>query len=186
MDGMEARKRYTYTDYASWNDENRCELIDGVAYMLSPAPGLVHQEILGVMHARLFNFLQGKPCKVFVSPFDVRLNAAGDNDDTVVQPDLVVICDKSKLDDKGCNGAPDMIIEILSPSTASRDRVLKFNKYLQAAVREYWIVDPESNSISVFILENGKYIASVYMEKDNIPVHVLEGCVINLTEVFAR
>ena len=121
---------------------------------------------------------------VYAAPFAVRLNA---DDDTVVEPDLLVVCDKSKLaDGKVCNGAPDMIIEILSPSTASREKVLKFNKYLDAGVREYWVVYPDSKTVSVYLLEDGRYIANEYGETDNAPVNVLEGCVISLTDMFAE
>ena len=129
-------ERYTYLDYYSWDDGERWELIDGVAYAMSPAPAPKHQTISRELLVQIANFLKGKPYEVFHAPFDVRLNADSD-DDTVMQPDIFVVCDKSKIDDKGCNGAPDMIIEILSPSTAKRDIVLKFNAYLQAGVREY-------------------------------------------------
>jgi len=176
---------YTYADYASWNTENRYELIDGMPYMMSPAPLRAHQGISSNLHREIAIFLKGKTCRIFAAPFDVRLNAAA-GDNTVVQPDLVVICDRSKLNDTGCSGAPDMVIEILSKSSASRDIVLKFNQYLKAGVREYWIVDPDSKTVRVNILENGRYYASAYAETDTLPVHVLEGCVINLAEVFAE
>jgi Uma2 family endonuclease len=115
----------------------------------------------------------------------VRLNA-DTYDNTVVQPDLVVVCDKSKLDDKGCVGAPDMVIEILSPSTEEYDKVEKFDQYLQAGVREYWIVDPVSKTVMVNILDDKKYYSATYAETDTVPVHVLEGCVIDLADVFAE
>ena len=185
MDAIRDDKRYTYADYASWDDDARYELIDGIAYMMSPAPGRRHQGIGGNIFAHLWNFLRGKPCKVYDAPFDVRLNAA-DDDDTVVQPDIVVVCDQAKLDDKGCNGAPDLVVEILSPSTASRDRVLKFNKYLQAGVREYWIVDPDSKTVLTHMLKDGQYMTRAYAEADTVPVHVLDGCTISLPDVFAE
>ena len=185
MDAIRNDKHYTYADYASWDDDTRYELIDGVAYMMSPAPGRRHQGISGELHRQIKNFLRGKTCKVYDAPFDVRLNAAGD-DDTVIQPDIVVVCDQSKLDDKGCNGAPDLVVEILSPSTSGKDRVLKFNKYLQAGVREYWIVDPDNNTVSAHLLKDGQYVTSAYAETDAVPVHVLEGCTISLTDVFAE
>jgi len=115
----------------------------------------------------------------------VRLNALGDDDDDVFQPDLVIICDRTKIDDKGCNGAPDMVIEILSPSTAMRDKLLKFNEYQRAGVREYWIVDPDTKTVQVFILENGQYLAKSYGETDTISVSVLKSCEISLPDVFA-
>ena len=176
--------RYTCNDYYSWNDGKRWELIDGVAYLMSPSPTWKHQGISSNLHRQFANFLYGKPCKIYPAPFDVRLNS-DTLDNTVVQPDLVIICDKSKLDDKGCNGAPEMVVEILSPSTTSRDKVKKFRLYQQAGVREYWIVDPDSRTITIHLLENGKYVTYAFDDEDTAPVHVLEGCEINLPDVFA-
>ena len=176
--------RYTYADYASWDDENRYELIDGVAFIMS-APSTVHQRILTEMLRQLANFLYGKQCEVFIAPFDVCLNARGDDDDTVVQPDILVICDDSKLDKKRCNGAPDLVIEIVSPSSSRHDRFKKLNKYLYAGVREYWIVDPDDKILTVHVLEDSKYVIGAYGSDDSVPVNVLEGCEINLSEVFA-
>jgi Uma2 family endonuclease len=178
---------YTYADYAEWDDGNRYELIDGVPYMMS-SPSLAHQEILVELVGQLRELLKGKPCKVLMAPFDVCLNAAGDRDNTVVQPDLMVICDKSKLDGKRCDGAPDMVAEILSPSNPNHDRVKKFNKYLQAGIREYWIVDPTNKVISAHILKNGEYVVKSYSsdEAETIPVHVLDGCTIDLMDIFAE
>ena len=175
-------KRYTYADYCIWDDDERWELLDGIPYALS-APNRRHQEIRGSLYYQFHDFLRGKTCKVYAAPFDVRLNA-DTYDDTVVQPDIVVVCDKSKLDDKGCVGAPDLVIEILSPSTALHDRVHKFKRYLQAGIREYWIVDREIKMVSVHVLRNGEYTTSAYISDDSIPVHVLEGCMIDLSEIF--
>jgi len=178
-------KRYTYDDYCEWADDKRWELIDGVPYAMS-APSLAHQEISGNLFNQLYNFLKGKQCKVFAAPVDVRLNVDF-GDDTVVQPDILVVCDKSKLDDgKSVLGAPDLVIEISSPSTSLRDRVLKLNRYLQAGVREYWIVDPEDQSVSVHLLKNNEYVINACGGDESIPVHVLEGCVIELPDVFAK
>ena len=182
MEALRKDKLYTYDDYSKWEDAERRELIDGVIYAMSPAPLRKHQRTSGRLYRQLANFLQGKPCEVYAAPFDVRLNAGI----TVVQPDIVVVCDKSKLDDKGCVGAPDMVIEILSQSTEVRDRVLKFNQYLCAGVREYWIIDPDSKTVTVNILDNERYYSAAYAETDTAPVHVLEGCVIDLADVFAE
>jgi len=175
--------RYTYADYASWDDDIRYELIDGIAYMMS-APITVHQRLIGKLFRRLADFLDDKPCEVFISPYDVCLHGLGDCDDTVVQPDILVVCDESKIDDKRCNGAPDLIIEILSPSSINHDRFIKLNKYLKAGVREYWIVDPEINDVTVHVLEKSKYVLSTYNKSNIIPVKVLEGCNIELSKIF--
>jgi len=175
-------RRYTYADYLTWDDDKRWELIDGVPYLMS-APTRRHQKIGGNLFSLLWNFLRGKPCEVYYSPFDVRLNA-DTLDDTVVQPDIVVICDEANLDDAGCKGVPDLVIEILSPPTSRYDRITKFNKYLEVGVREYWIIDPEAKLLAVHILNGGGYIITPYSEEDTAPVRVLEGCEINLAEVF--
>ena len=184
MSLVQPDKHYTYSDYVSWDDDIRYELINGIAYMLA-APSQTHQTICSELHLQIGNFLKGKPCKVFFAPFDVRLNAA-DGDDIVVQPDLLVVCDMSKLDGKACVGAPDMIIEVISPSTARQDRLVKLQIYQKAGVREYWIVDVETKTVQVFTLKNGEYTVQAYADTDAAPVHVLEDCTLNLPEVFAE
>ena len=184
MEVKEAAERYTYADYAKWDDDVRRELIDGAIYLMSPAPTLNHQRILRKLSWQLENFLRGKPCELFVAPCDVCLNAAGDDDKTVVQPDIFVVCDKSKLDGKRCNGAPDMIVEILSPSSKSRDMLIKFSKYLEAGVREYWIVDPADKTTSVCLLKDREYIITDYSEGDTISVNTLKDCKVDMSEVF--
>ena len=173
---------YTYKDYENSSDDERFEVIDGVIYMMSP-PSQAHQEVCGEIYRQLANFMRGKPCKVFIAPFGVRLNAAA-RDNTIVEPDLLIVCDRSKLDGKACVGAPDMVVEVLSPSTAGKDRVLKFNKYLQAGVREYWIIDPDSKTLGVHILKNGEYVTTAYGDEDTVPVHVLDGCLVDMKDVF--
>jgi len=175
--------RYTYADYASWDDDIRYELIDGIPYEMY-APSTAHQSILMELSRQLANFLKGKPCRVFAAPYDVCLSGLGDEDDTVVQPDILVICDDLIIDEKRCNGAPDMTIEILSPSTSKRDLLTKLVKYQNAGVREYWIVDPDAKVVKVHILENGRYAISSYESTDTIAVTVLDGCSIVLPEVF--
>ena len=180
----EYKKHYTYADYMSWDDDERWELIEGVPYLMS-APTSQHQEILGELFGQIWTFLKGKPCKVILAPFDVRLYA-DTTDDTVVQPDLQIICDKSIITKAGCTGAPDMVVEILSPSTSKKDRELKFRIYQETGVREFWIIDPESKITSVNILEHEKYITKVYQETDKAPVYILDDFEIDLVEVFAE
>ena len=178
MQVLSTDKKYTYNDYEKLDDDNRYELLDGVIYLMTP-PSTKHQEISGELHRQIANFLVGKPCKVYSAPFYVRLDNY-----TVFEPDLTVIYDKSKRDIKGCIGAPDMIIEILSPSTASYDKVFKFNKYLEAGVREYWIVDPADKTVSVYILRDGEYFVRTYGDTDLIPAHILDGLQINMKDVY--
>ena len=137
--------RFTYGDYRSWSEEDRWELIDGVAYDMTPAPARIHADLSMALLKQLLAYFEGKPCKVYYAPFDVRLPEGNEPDDeieTVVQPDLLVVCDDKKLDDKGCRGAPDLVIEILSPATASKDCILKRALYEKHGVREFWLVDP--------------------------------------------
>jgi len=181
----ERSELYTYVDYASWDDDKRYELIDGVAYLMS-SPTVMHQSIIGNIYRLLANYLEGKPCRVFVAPLDICLGAKGDDDDTVVQPDVFVVCDTNKIEIKRINGAPDLIIEIVSPSTSRHDRIKKLNKYLQSGVLEYWIVDPEDKAITIHVLENGRYVLSAFEEPDTISVNILDGCEISLPDVFAE
>jgi len=174
---------FTYQIYKQWNDGKRWEIIDGVAYAMA-APLLEHQDISGELYGQLWQFLKGKKCKVYHAPFDVRLNA-DTFDNIVVQPDILVICDNSKLDRGGIIGAPDFIIEILSPKNIKHDTDLKFNLYQAAGVKEYWIVDPQRFMVKVYILQGGLYgKGTVYTDNDIIPVHTLPGCSIDLSEVF--
>jgi len=179
---VDYNRKYTFSDYLKWDDDIRYELIDGTPYLMA-SPTVQHQEILGHLYVQFYNLLKGKKCKVFLAPFDVRLNA-DTLDNTVVQPDLVVICNDEIMMKTGCVGGPDMAIEILSPSTSRMDRNLKFNKFLQAGVREYWIVDPETKTLAVHILKDEDYILRPYCDDNIVPVHILEGCSINLSEVF--
>jgi len=179
---VDYNRLYTYSDYLQWDDDKRRELIDGVPYLMS-APNRMHQEISRNLLVQLVEILKGKPCKVYHAPFDVRLNA-DTLDNTVVQPDLLIVCDHSKLDKAGCKGAPDMVVEILSPSTSRHDRILKFKTYKKSGIREYWIIDPDTSILDVHILKDGDYIIHPYAAEDTVPVHILEGCKINLSEVF--
>jgi Uma2 family endonuclease len=182
-------EQFTYADYYRWNDSERWELIDGEAWSMSPAPTPRHQEISSNLMRELTVFLKGKPCKVYAAPFDVRLAAAGTADRDildVVQPDISVICDKNKLDDRGCIGAPDLVIEILSPATSKKDLQDKFRLYEKNGVKEYWVVHPHENTVLVFKLENGIYIRpEMYGYDDKIEVGIFsKELVIDLAEVF--
>ena len=174
--------KYSYADYIKWGDKIRYELIDGYVYGMA-SPSQKHQDVLGEMFGQFRDFLKGKPCKVFVAPLDVRLNAES-YDNIVVQPDIMIVCDRRKLDGKSVIGTPDMVVEVLS-SNAKHDMFTKFKLYQNAGVREYWIVDPEDNMVTVHILENGRYYTTPYFDGDIAPVSVLEGCAIDLGEVFA-
>lgn len=183
-------QKWTYADYLTWADNERWELIDGVAYSMSPAPGRRHQEISGELFRQLANHLKGKPCKVYDAPFDVRFSdqvGVSDNYiDTVVQPDILVVCDRTKLDDKGCNGAPDLIIEITSPSTARHDLATKFDLYQKHAVQEYWIIHPSEQTVMVFKLQqDGCYgVPDRYAGDDKVAVPLLGDLEIDLGAVF--
>jgi Uma2 family endonuclease len=176
---------YTYADYLEWDDGKRYELIEGIAYMMA-APSIDHQSISGEIFRQFSNFLLGKSCRVFAAPLDVRIfpqKNLGDN--TVVQPDLLVVCDKTKLAKRSCNGAPDLVIEILSPSNDAEEMLRKFQKYLQAGVREYWIVDLDNHLIQVHILDKGRYISSVYDNDAVVPVSILPGLSIDLNALWS-
>ena len=169
---LDFKKQYTYADYLTWRFNERVELIKGWLHKMSPAPKRNHQEIEIAISSSFWNFFENKLCKVYQSPFDVRLkkNKAKDNEiDTVVQPDICVVCDKKKLDDAGCLGAPDLIVEILSASTAKKDYNEKFNLYEENGVKEYWIADPANKSIEIFSLVNKKYESlGLYAESEGI------------------
>jgi Uma2 family endonuclease len=178
------KESYTYADFLEWDESTLAELLDGEIVMMAP-PLRRHQGILTALLNQIGNFLKGKKCKVYPAPFGVRLFPKKDrSDNTVFLPDIVVVCDPEKLDDKGCNGAPDLVIEILSPSTAKYDRITKFRKYQTAGVKEYWIVDPDLKNVQVCILENGRYVLTMYDETEKAPVCVLQGCEIDLPAVF--
>ncbi|MCI8295675.1 MAG: Uma2 family endonuclease [Lachnospiraceae bacterium] len=181
---------YTFADCLTWNEDMHVEIINGELFMMA-TPSSRHQEISGELFRQLANFLEGKPCKVYPAPFGVRLfEQDGDRPedvDTVVEPDISVICDRDKVDARGCKGAPDLIVEILSPSTRRHDRLVKLDLYQRAGVREYWIVDPENRSVLVFLPDgNGSYrIREDYGSEDIARVNVLEGCFIDLKKVFS-
>ena len=186
----QAVEHHTYADYLTWPEGVRYELLDGVAYMMSPAPTLDHQEIAGEIYFQLRQALDGKPCRPFIAPVDVRLPKAQEADnliDTVVQPDVLVVCDEAKLDRRGVRGAPDFVVEVLSPGTASHDHVRKRRIYERAGVREYWLVHPFDRMVTVYRLVDGEYgKPDGYDLTGSTPVSVLPGVTIAWDALTAR
>jgi len=178
---------WTYANYKGWELKpgERYEIIYGEAYAMS-APSAFHQSMLMELAKQIAVFLTGKECKVYPAPYDVRLFYEDDeSDDTVVQPDISVICDKEKRGKEGCRGAPDFIAEILSPSNSAIEMQRKFTLYRDAGVREYWVLDGENKSLTVYRFEN-ETISRTYGEKDRVPLTVLSGLSVELEPVFAE
>ena len=172
---------YTEDDYYNLPENVRAELIDGQFYYMA-APSRIHQKILNTVNNTIFNYIRSKggSCEVYPAPFAVKLF----NDrKTVVEPDISVICDPNKLTDQGCAGAPDWIIEIVSPSTSSHDYVRKLNLYLDAGVKEYWIVDPRNRKVLVYHLEQDDVKADSYTFQDKIKVNIYDDLWISLQEL---
>lgn len=170
--------RCTYADYKTWPEGERWELIDGVPYAMSPAPRRKHQGIVGGLFWILFGYLRDKPCRAYVAPVDVFWSDAADPDDedTVTQPDLLVVCDRSKLVDEGVRGAPDFIVEILSPHTAFKDQTEKRLLHEKRGVREYWTVNPETFETLIYTLENGAYALPRSADiRKPVPVSIFPG-----------
>lgn len=183
-------KKYTYADYLSWEEGERWELLNGVPIMQS-APSWQHQKVSRELLLEFGGYLRGKQCQVFVAPFDLRLLGPGEIEDenttNVVQPDITIICDPTKLKGTGYLGVPHLIVEISSPSTGKIDKVSKFNLYEKSGVLEYWIVEPEQKVVSVFKLQNGRYgRPETYTEKDCISVGIFPDLAVDLTRVFGE
>ena len=156
---LDLSKQYTYSDYLLWQFSERVELIKGFIKKMSPAPNRNHQSISQNLNFKILTFFRNHTCSVYVAPFDVRLPIpSAKKNTTVVQPDLCIICDESKLDEQGCNGAPDLIVEILSPNNSKHDVHTKFDLYEESGVKEYWMVEPVEKMILVYTLRNEKYI----------------------------
>ncbi len=178
----------SFADYLGWEENERAEIINGEVFLMA-SPSSVHQEIVAELIRQFGNYLEGKRCRVYPAPFGVRLfeqdGESPEDVDTVVEPDISIVCDKSKIDKHGCKGAPDLVIEILSPSSLRHDRLVKLDLYQRAGVREYWIVDPEYRSVQVFTLDgNFLRIREEYGMGDVAKVNILEGCFIELSKVF--
>jgi Uma2 family endonuclease len=189
---LDLNKRYTYADYLTWMDDVRRELLDGFIQLMTPAPSRKHQRISARMMKIWGVYLENKKCEVYHAPSDVRLpkdkNKSSDKQIyTVLQPDIYVICDLTKMDDKGCLGSPDLIIEIVSANNSKYDIRDKFEIYQKHGVQEYWIVNPNDENVSVFFLdEKGKYqLIGMYAGDDKIPVNIFNGDLkVDLAEVF--
>ncbi len=179
---------HTYADYLTWPGDSRYELIDGVAYLMSPAPLRVHQEMVGEIYYQVRVALEGKPCRAFVAPFDVRLpksDEADDRVDTVVQPDVLVVCDESRLDERGMRGAPDWVVEVLSPATAGHDQTVKLAAYERAGVREVWLVHPTDLVVTIYRLNERAFGRSAIHEmKGVLAVGALPGVRIDWDRVL--
>ena len=184
---LDLNKSYTYADYLTWQFSEMVELIKGKIFKMSPAPSDLHQSISGNIYGNFFQYLRKQPCKVFSAPYDVRLTRTVKDEDviTVVQPDICIICDQSKRDERGCNGAPDFIVEILSPATSKKDLKDKFYLYEESGVKEYWIVYPFEQIIEVFLLNNDKYqLVRKYFSDEKIQVNIFDGLEIDLKDIF--
>jgi Uma2 family endonuclease len=184
---------YSYADYLGWTWNEMAELIDGKVFKMSPAPTSVHQKVSMELSRQIASFLLGKKCQVFAAPFDVRLPKSEKNKSdgeitTVVQPDLCVICDETKIDEKGCLGAPDWIIEILSKQSSGKDLRQKFDVYEKSGVNEYWVIHPSDQTVLVYLLKDKKFEGSLkpYIKGDKISSITLPGLAIDLSLVFSN
>ena len=188
LSDLDISKTYTYADYLNWTFDERLELIKGKIFKMSPAPNRAHQKLSSYIQTSLFNYLQGKKCEVYNAPFDVRLPRKSKEDKdiiTVLQPDICVICDLSKLDDKGCVGAPDIIVEILSPGNNSKELKNKYDVYEEAGVKEYWVVSPQDLTFQSYTLVDGKFVPTkTLVQGDIVTSTVLPGFQLDLSWLF--
>lgn len=184
---LDLNKTYSYADYLTWQFGEMVELIKGKIFKMSPTPKVSHQKISANISNRFYNFLHKKPCSVYYAPFDVRLPIKNAKNDTytVVQPDICIICDQGKIDENGCNGSPDLIVEILSQSTKRKDLKDKYEAYEESGVKEYWVVYPSEKVLEIFVLENEKYQPKgKYFEGDIVSPSFMPDFKLELTEVF--
>ena len=182
---------HTYADYLTWSADYGDELINGIAYIREPpAQSRPHQEIVVELCRQAANALQGKPCRAYVAPFDVRLPKAGEADDqidTVVQPDVLIVCDRTKLDERGMRGAPDWVAEVLSPTTADHDQVTKLPAYERAGVPEVWLIHPTDRTLIIYRLEAGRYTSPTVLElKGQTLIHAVPGVSIDWDQLLAN
>ncbi len=181
-------KIYTYADYIHFEFEEMVEIIRGKLFRMSPAPWTKHQTVVGNLHRDIANFLKKQKCRVFISPYDVILpvnNLKRDKATTVVQPDIVVVCNSEIIEEAGCFGVPDFLIEVLSPFNSKKDLNDKYSVYEEAGVKEYWIVMPKEELIEVFLLEDGKYKRmQTYVKSDLLSPFTIPDLTIDLAEIF--
>lgn len=189
---LDFSKRYTYSDYVRWKFQERVELFKGLIFPMA-APSPVHQEVSGNLHGFLWSFLRNKSCKLYPAPFDIRLplpksKVTADKIDTVVQPDLCVVCDLTKIDQRSCIGAPDLVVEILSPGNSKREMKDKFELYEEAGVLEYWVIDPVHRTVLSYILQDGKFVGIIppFTDEDQLTSTIFDGLAIDLSEVFPK
>ena len=185
---LDLTKSYTYADYFSWKFEERVELIKGKIFRMSPAPNRMHQKLAGYIYRKMGNFLEGKPCDVYTAPFDVRIPRKSKDDKeiiTVLQPDVCVICDLEKLDFRGCIGAPDIVVEVLSPGNNAKEMKNKYEVYEEAGVKEYWVVSPQDQWLQIHTLVNDKFQQSHYLVAGDVAASaVLAGFSLKVTDLF--
>ncbi|MFI5162409.1 MAG: Uma2 family endonuclease [Sphingobacteriales bacterium] len=188
---LDFSKTYSYADYLQWTFEERLELIKGRIFKMTPAPASDHQRISWIISGELYNYLKDKSCQAYTAPFDVRLPRKGEHEDkkifTVVQPDVCVICDHAKVDVRGCTGAPDIIIEILSPGNNQKELRNKYEVYEESGVIEYWIMSPQDKTFLKYTLTEGHYQPSRLMTiGDTVTTAILPGFSLDLEIVFAN
>jgi Uma2 family endonuclease len=184
-------QHHTYGEYLTWSDDHREELIDGLAYVREPpAPSRTHQELVGGLYHEIRGALEGKPCHAYIAPFDVRLPRSDEADekiDTVVQPDVLIVCDRQKLDQRGMRGAPDWLAEVLSPSTASHDQIIKLPVYERAGVPEVWLIHPTDKTLTIYRLEGGRYGRPTIVElKGQTPLTAVPGVSIDWDRLLSQ
>ncbi|RYY27514.1 MAG: Uma2 family endonuclease [Sphingobacteriaceae bacterium] len=189
LSDLDFEKSYTYADYLQWTFEDRLEILKGKLFKMTPAPSRIHQDVTIIIARELSLYLKGNPCRVYTAPFDVRLsckNAADQTVTTVFQPDICVICNLEKLDDRGCVGAPDIVVEILSPGNNQKELRNKFEIYEEAKIQEYWVIWPVEQTVLQYTLSaEGKYVASrILAAGDKVTTPILPGFVLDLEEVF--
>ncbi|MFB9120330.1 Uma2 family endonuclease [Bergeyella porcorum] len=184
---LDLNKVYTYTDYLLWKFSEKIELLKGRILKMSPAPSRKHQEILRIINRRFDAYFYQQQCNMYFAPFDVRLPKKGETEIyTVVQPDLCVVCDESKLDERGCLGAPDLIVEILSPGNSKKEMKDKFEIYQEAGVREYWMVYPLDEMVLINVLEDGGYHTQNPIVDDWVTSRIFPELKIHTDEIFEQ